>query len=290
MTTMPSIMRYHGGKWRMADWIISHFPPDTEYDAYIEPFGGGASVLMRKTRSPYEVYNDLDGEVVNVFQVLRNPGQREQLESLLRLTPFAREEFERSYQSHCDPVEQARRTLYRSFAGFGSAAATKHHTGFRGFSGCEGKGVNPAAFWSRYPQHLARFGERLSGVVIECRDALDVIQQRDRTRALFYLDPPYIHSTRALGSAGAAYRHELTSSQHEELLKLCKKLEGFVVLSGYATDLYRDQLVGWQEVRLDVTASARSGSALRTESLWLNPRALEMASQLTLNLGEVRHG
>src|SRR3990167_11343170 len=101
------VMRYHGGKWRLAPWVIEHFP---EHRVYTEAFGGGASVLMRKPRSYAEVYNDLDGEIVNVFRVLRDPSQARELERLLRLTPFARSEFETSYITDGDPLEQARRT------------------------------------------------------------------------------------------------------------------------------------------------------------------------------------
>nr|WP_262983741.1 DNA adenine methylase [Halomonas elongata] len=114
----------------MADWLLSYFPPSSAYDTYIEPFAGSASVLMRKAPSTFEIYNDLDGEVVNVFRVLRDPGPRDRLAELLALTPYARDEFELAYQAHDDPVERARRTIFRAFAGFGSAAVTKGEQGF----------------------------------------------------------------------------------------------------------------------------------------------------------------
>ncbi|XNS32383.1 DNA adenine methylase [Halomonas cupida] len=263
----------------MADWLMSHFPPASAYETYIEPFGGSASVLMRKPRSQYEVYNDLDGEIVNVFRVLRNPEQRDLLTDLLALTPYARDEFELSYEPTADSVELARRTIFRSFSGFGSAAATKGRTGFRGFSGSNGRGVNPAGYWSRYPANLGAFGERLSGVVIENRPALEVMLERDATGALHYLDPPYVHGTRAMGQEKSTYRHEMDDAEHEELLKACSRLEGFVVLSGYACDLYQDLLSGWHLVTRKFPASGRSGSVARTECVWLSPRLADLQQQ-----------
>lgn len=263
----------------MADWLLSYFPPAREYDTYVEPFGGSASVLMRNHRSVFEIYNDLDGEIVNVFQVLRDPDSRGRLEELLRLTPYCRDEFEISYQSHDDPVEQARRTVYRSFSGFGSAAATKGRTGFRSFSGSSGRGVNPAAYWSRYPNNLAAFGERLSGVVIESRPALDVMLERDAPRTLHYLDPPYLHGTRAMGQDKSTYRHEMDDSQHQAMLEVCRQLEGFVVISGYPSNLYQDLLSNWQMVRRNFGASGQHGTVIRTECLWLSPRVVEQQRQ-----------
>jgi len=113
-------MRYHGGKWRIAPWIISHFPP---HRVYVESFGGAASVLLRKARSYAEVYNDADGEIVNLFRVLRDNTQAESLRRAVELTPYSREEFIESYKSTQDPIEQARRTLLRAFAGFCSGSA-----------------------------------------------------------------------------------------------------------------------------------------------------------------------
>ena len=89
------VMRYPGGKYKLAKWVISHFPA---HETYVELFGGAASVLMRKPRSIGEVYNDLDGDVVNVFRVLRNQEQAAELARLLALTPYAKEEYRQAYE------------------------------------------------------------------------------------------------------------------------------------------------------------------------------------------------
>jgi DNA adenine methylase len=123
------VLRYHGGKWMLAPWILEHFPP---HRIYTEAFGGAGSVLMRKPRAKLvEVYNDLDGEIVNLFRLLRDPETAGALKRLLTATPFARVEFEESYRAHQDALEQARRTVVRSFMGFGSDSASGTKTGFR---------------------------------------------------------------------------------------------------------------------------------------------------------------
>ncbi|WP_456267686.1 DNA adenine methylase [Kushneria sp. AK178] len=280
MTSLPPVMRYHGGKWRVADWVISHFPPATLYDTYVEAFSGSASVLMRKPRSQYEVYNDLDSEICNVFRVLRDPSQAERLTELLMMTPYSRDEFDLTYREESsDSIEQARRTLFRAASGFGSASATKGRTGFRGFSGSEGRGVNPADYWARYPQHIAAFCERLTGVVIENRPAIDVLRDRDGERVLHYVDPPYVTSARVMEANARYYRHEMTDDQHIEMIKAVQGLDGFVVLSGYATDLYADRLQGWQMLNRDVTAGGNRGTVKRTECLWLSPRVSDALSR-----------
>lgn len=264
-------MRYHGGKWRLAPWIIAHLPP---HRCYVDPFGGGASVLMRKPRSYAEVYNDLAGDVVNVFRVLRDPEQAAQLEHLARLTPFARDEFNEctadAINAIDDPVERARRTVFRSLAGFGSAASNpKHATGFRANSNRSGS--TPAHDWMRWPDHVAAWTERLAGVVIENRDALAVMAQHDAITTLHYVDPPYVHSTRMLAAAKgrSLYVHEMTDDQHRELLTFLRGLRGMVVLSGYRCQIYDDMLGDWQRVdRMSFADGARD----RVESLWLSPR------------------
>jgi DNA adenine methylase len=265
------VLRYHGGKFRLAPWIISHFPA---HRVYVEPFGGAASVLLRKPRSYAEVYNDLDGEIVNVFRVLRNPAQARELERVLRLTPFAREEFELSYISDGDPIEQARRTIVRAFMGFGSNAHNRI-TGFR--SNSNRSGTTPAHDWDHYPNALPEFIERLRGVVIENKDAVLLIPQHDQENALFYVDPPYVHSTRK-DNMENNYRHEMTDDQHRELAAVLRSVQGAAIISGYPCPLYDEELYpDWQTVDRKAYAD---GAAERTERLWLSPNVKQNAPTL----------
>ena len=194
------LVRYHGGKWMLAPWVIAHFP---EHRCYVEPFGGGGSVLLRKPRSYAEVYNDLGGEIVNLFRVARSRG--EELARLVELTPFARTEFAESYEPADDELEQARRTLVRSFMGFGSNSLHQK-SGFRANS--NRSGTTPAHDWMNYPDALRMTIQRLRGVVIENRDAMACMLHHDSPQTLHYCDPPYVFSTRT--DAKADYQHEMT--------------------------------------------------------------------------------
>lgn len=260
VTPRRPLVRYHGGKWKLARWIIRHLPP---HRVYVEPFGGGASVLLQKPRSYAEVYNDLDGEIVNLFRVARDNG--EALAIAAELTPFARTEFAQAYKADGDPIEQARRTLIRAFMGFGSAGASGQSTGFRANS--NRSGTTPAHDWMNYPQHLRAVVQRLRGVVIENRDALDVMRQHDGADTLHYVDPPYVHETRHMRERSAVYRHEMTNQQHRELAAFLLTLRGAVVVSGYRCALYDELFDGWQ--RIDAAAHA-DGARARIESLWLS--------------------
>lgn len=264
MKVTRPIMRYHGGKFRLAPWIISHFPA---HRIYVEPFGGAAGVLIRKERAAGEVYNDLDGDIVNLFCVLRDDSMRAHLVEQVTLTPYSRAEFEAAWEPSDDPVERARRTLIRAEMGFGSAGATKGSTGFRLDAKREYGTV--AHVWARVPECLAGIAQRLKGVVIENRDALQVLRDHDSPDTLFYVDPPYVHDTRKMGAA--CYRHEMTDADHERLLAALLGLEGMVALSGYPSEIYEDALRGWRRVETKSPMAAGRGTGLRTEVLWLSP-------------------
>jgi DNA adenine methylase len=261
--TRPAL-RYHGGKFRLAPWLMQFFPP---HGCYVEPYGGAAGVLLRKPRAYAEVYNDLDGDVVNFFRVLRDPLQRADLIEACRLTPYAREEFEVAYEPTDDPLERARRTCVRAAMGFGSAGATKGSTGFR--IDTRRKYGTAQHNWADYPDALASIGERLAGVLIENRDAIDVMQSHDGPDTLHFVDPPYTHDTRHMRNKGG-YRHELDIDGHSRLIDAVRAVDGMVVLCGYDNPLYRRLLAEWQVHTTTARISGGRGTSLRTECVWIN--------------------
>lgn len=264
ITTRP-ILRWHGGKWILAPWIISHFPA---HRVYVEPFGGAASVLMRKPRAYAEIYNDLDDEVVNLFRVLRS-NEADELVRQLRLTPFSSTEFLAAYGDADTALEKARRTIVKAFMGFGSNAVHRR-SGFR--SNSNRSGTTPSHDWANYPNALAATIDRLTGVCVTCRDAQEVMASHDGPETLHYVDPPYVFSTRTDGSDD--YAHELDDGQHIGLIKFLKTLKGKVVLSGYPSALYDDALSGWRRIQRKALAD---GASPRIEVLWMNydPRVQE---------------
>jgi len=275
------VLRWHGGKWLLAPWIISHFPA---HRIYVEPFGGAASVLLRKQRAYAEVYNDLDDDVVNLFRCLQDPLKSARLRELLVLTPFARREFEIAWDQSDDPVETARRLIIRAFMGFGSNAHSplgRGHktTGFRANS--SRSGTTPAYDWSHYPDCLDAIIERLRGVIIEHRDAVQVMKSHDGGGTLHYVDPPYVASTRSPANKydlkHRMYRHELSDADHVELLAGLRELSGMVVLSGYPHPLYDDALHDWRRIERPALAD---GARPRTEVIWVNPACATALSRV----------
>lgn len=271
------VIRYHGGKWRLAPWIISHFPP---HRVYVEPFGGAGSVLLRKPRAKGEVYNDLWGRVVDVFRVLRDERLAADLARRLALTPFARAEFAAAKPDAFetdDIVERARLTIVRAYMGHGSNSPDEtQSTGFR--SNSMRSNTTPAVEWANYPHQISVFVERLRGVAIESRAAVDVMHGFDGPDTLHYVDPPYVHDTRSRGNRYDVkqYHHEMTDGEHELLGKVLNGLRGMVVVSGYPHPLYDRMFAGWRRVE---TVAMADGARPRTEVLWLNRAACDAAVQ-----------
>jgi DNA adenine methylase len=263
-------LRYHGGKWRLAPWIIAHFPP---HKVYVEPFGGGASVLLRKSPLAAECYNDLDATVVGVFRVLRDPAKARELQRRLALTPFARAEFDWSYEPAVDDIDGAHKMVVRSFMGHGSDSVTRGcRTGFR--ARLTDERALPSWSWANYADTIPFFTGRLLSVTIEQRDAGEIIARYDGPATLFYCDPPYRHGLRSALRGRSkrmhGYAHELDDADHVALLERLCGLEGMVALSGYPDASYDEALAGWQRVEC---SSMADGAQPRTEVLWLNPAA-----------------
>lgn len=275
---MRPALRYHGGKFRIAPWVMGFFPPHT---CYVEPFGGAAGVLLQKPRVYAEVYNDLDGDVVNFFRVLQDSELRTQLLDRLIVTPYARAEFEKAWRPARGQVERARRLAIRAQMGFGSGGATKGSTGFR--IDTKRKYGTAQSLWEQYPDSIAGAGQRFCGVLIENRPAIEVMQAHDAPSTLHFVDPPYVLSTRDKRASAprGVYKHEMNDFEHSQLLKALAALTGMVVLSGYESALYADQLQGWQRHTTDARISAGRGSSIRTEVVWLNPACVDGLRPIT---------
>ena len=259
-------MRYHGGKFMLAPWIVKFFPP---HHRYVEPYGGAANVLLCKQKSPREIYNEMNGEVSNVFSVLRDPAQADYLSHLCYLTPYSRKEYTLSFEKHSDPVEQARRTIYRSWALF-SPALFFRGTGFTSaFRNYSGKSINVVDGWNQIHRAVRVFAERMRCVMIESIPALDLIKRCDHEDTLIYLDPPYLLSER---ETQKAYLHEMSDEDHIELLNTIKQSSAMIVLSGYDNCMYRDLLSGWYMEQKNTSKSSNGGSVQSKECLWINPR------------------
>jgi DNA adenine methylase len=244
-------------------------------------------VLLRKERIPAEVYNDLDGRVVEVFRVLRDPAKAEAVRQRLSLTPFARAEFESCYEPGVDDVDAACKTIMLSFMGHGTDSITRStRTGFR----CKMSDdrATPAAPWKTYHEAVAAFTERLRGVVIECRDASEVMLYTDTPGTLFFVDPPYVASTRSSVQGRQqnthGYKHEMDDADHRALAETLHGLQGMVMLCGYPSALYDGLYSGWNRLEREALAD---GAKKRTEVLWFNPAAWNARPQMELMQREV---
>lgn len=262
------VLQYHGGKFRIAPWILSHFP---QHNVYVEPFGGAASVLLQKTRVAAEVYNDVEHGIVGLFRILREPYQAAELQRLMELTPFARDQLDWAHEPAISEMDAAHKLLVRSFLGRGSDASTRQgKAGFKTLLSDE-RALSAQAF-ARWPDCIPMFTERLRGVVVENRPAIEIIEQFDTPGTLIYADPPYLHSTRSAlrgnRSKKHGYKHEMTDADHRDLASVLHGARGMVVLSGYPSDLYQELYADWQQ---HTTSSVADLGTKRTEVVWLNP-------------------
>jgi DNA adenine methylase len=269
------VLRWPGSKWRLADWIIQHFPP---HDVYLEPYFGSGAVFFNKTPADTETINDLDGHVVNLFRVIRE--RPEELAALVDMTPWSRQEYNKVKDNKPtgEPLEDARRFLIRCWQGFGSKTA--HNS-----SWAHGRvpNVNKPELWSRLPQRILSITERLKQAQIECIDAEKLIRAYNSPRTLIYADPPYLKNTRR---NSGLYRVEMgADDDHLKLLSALKEHKGPVILSGYNSEMYERELIGWD--KRSTTARVEKGLAA-TEVIWINPIAAQSLVTLSyqLNFGE----
>jgi len=276
---LRSPIRYFGGKGNMVAKLLKLIPA---HRTYVEVFGGGASLLFVKQPSPVEVYNDIDSDLVNLFRVIRDLVTFQEFQRLVSLTPYSREEFyycRDTLNDSKDNLERAYKYFVmnrQSFAGIESGWGYAVTTSSRNMSAGTSKYLSTIVM-------LPQIADKLLQVQIEQDDFRKIIPRYDTPETLFYLDPPYVPDTRRNGS----YKHEMTTQDHKDLLKLIINIRGKVMLSGYNNDLYKsylDDRDGWHRIDYKTACHAvgrtrnsglqGKGMALlkqpRTESVWMN--------------------
>ncbi|MER1998823.1 MAG: DNA adenine methylase [Lysinibacillus sp.] len=266
---MKRILNYVGSKWNMASWIISQMP---EHEIYLEPFFGSGAVLFNKPSARIETVNDIDSNIVNLFKVIRE--QPQALVQAVEYTPYSRQEYYHAYEAlegDLSELERARLFLARCWMGRGGK--TSDRTGWR--HNIDPVTINALPDWNGLPETILQATKRLKQVQIEQQDAIELIGRYNRADCLIYADPPYVLDTRTKRH----YAHEMKDEQHVQLLKILNEHSGFVLLSGYDSELYNDMLPGWNKITKMATTEAATS---KEEVLWLNPAVTERNKQLNI--------
>lgn len=262
MSDIKTVLKYPGSKWSTAEWIISYFPEGYEKMTYLEPFFGSGAIFFNKKRSVIETINDLDGNVVNLFKVIRDCP--EELARMIEFTPWSRQEYKSSYEMIGESLEDARRFLVRMWQAIGSK--TSDITGWR--NNIQDLNGNVDQWATKLPARLIETSKRFKHVPshqvnIENQAATQLLERYARSYVFIYADPPYVRSTRS----GRIYAHEMTDQDHTQLLELLQKHPGPVMISGYESELYSNLLEGWHTEKRQARCE---GGQQRQEVLWMN--------------------
>lgn len=259
------VFGWYGGKFSHLDWLLPLLPSAHHY---CEPFAGSAAVLLNRAPSPVETYNDIDGEVVNFFKVLRD--SKATLIEAIALTPFSREEFYRAVvgsSRSLSELERARRFYIRARqtrTGLAQTATLGRWANCKNTSRAGMSGV--VSRWLGGHGALEDIADRLLRVQIENRPASHVLRLYDSPKTLFYCDPPYLHETRG---DSKAYGFEMLEEEHIELSRILHRCKAQVAISGYRCKLMDELYKGWR--RFDASLkNCHSIKKLRRECLWLN--------------------
>lgn len=267
---MTGPLKWHGGKHYLARKIVAMMPPHTHY---VEPYAGGLSVLLAKDpEGVSEVANDAYGELTNFWYVLQNADTFRDFQRVVQATPFSEEEWRSATRAtvYGSDVDRAvnffvlcRQSLAGRMRSFTGVTKTRTRRGMN----------NEVSAWLSAVDGLPEVHARMRRVLVLNRDALDVIRQQDAPQTLFYLDPPYLHDTRA---TAADYAHEMTEGQHAALLQELDGIESKFLLSGYRSELYDRHAAArcpaWRRFDFDMPNHAAGGKAKRrmVECVWCN--------------------
>jgi len=252
---MQSILKYPGGKWRIAEWVIKHFPP---HKVYVEACFGSGAVFFTKEPSTIEIINDLDGDIVNLFKACRD--YPKELATLIKLTPLARDEFycccdKKNTTDSC--LERARRTLVSFWQSYKISKSNTWEVAQN--MNC----IDYPKDWKKLPEKILAITERLKKAQIENCNCINLIKRCNDEDTLIYIDPPYLQSLCSKNT----YNYELTDNQHIELLNVLKESKSKILISAYDNEIYNRELKGWGT---DVKSNTNRNGANRIEKLYYN--------------------
>ena len=270
------VLKYPGSKWRIVDKLVELIPP---HHTYLEPYLGSGAVFFRKAPSDIETINDLDWDVVNLFQCIREDSEK--LARLIMTTPYSRQMYDDAFKS--DPIMEvlsegnrflkACQFLVRCWQGHGFRS-NGYKVGWK--NDVQGRERMYALWnWYRLPEWVIEIAERLRRVQIECSPAIELMERYDYENVFMYLDPPYLLGTRC--GKQKQYKHEMSDEDHEEMLQKAITSKAKIMISGYASEMYDDMLAGWR--RKEFRSHAEMGSK-RTEVVWMNYESGQMELRL----------
>ncbi len=273
---MRRVLKYPGSKWNIAGKLVELIPP---HHSYVEPYFGSGAMLFNKPLSDIETVNDLDSDVVNLFQCIREDSGK--LARLVMATPYSRQIYDDSFKIDLtmetllggDRFHKACQFLVRCWQGHGFRT-NGYKVGWN--NDVQGRERAYALWnWYRLPEWIIEIAERLRKVQIECRPALEVIRRFNYEGVFMYLDPPYLLGTRC----GKQYKHEMSDEGHEELLEGILQSKVDIMISGYDSEMYNEYLKNWN--RIEMKSCAEHGKP-RLEVVWMNYEPVQQM-QLQLN-------
>jgi len=283
-----SVVQWVGGKGQQLADLLPLIPYSR---GYVEPFGGGGTILLNRRRSELEVYNDLNADVVALFRVMQDPSLFEFFAARLESTLWAKDEFRRALQIQewgrkGDPAVSMIDRAWALYVIQNQGISGSHSKSEGNWSRSKADSKNTKKWWARYPK-LEEVHARFKYVQIDSQDALDCMAYWDAEDIVHYVDPPYVLDTRG---DRPYYEYEMGNDDHERLVEVLLQLRGMVCLSGYDHPVYQPLLeAGWLATSYAAKAYAKIVAADkgevkpdRIEVVWRNPQAASAFKQLTL--------
>lgn len=254
------VLKRKGGKWKHSNRLLELIP---DHKLYVEPYFGSGAIFFKKKGCNLSVLNDIDGDVVNLFKVIRDKPL--DLAYAIDMTPYSREEYNDCYKEdgNINSIEKARRFLVRSNMAFGVTSSYKPGWRISGVKDSVRREARTNKEWNRLPNSIVNISAMLKNAEIECRDAIEVIEKYNNDNVFMYIDPPYVLSTRYRDY----YKHELSDEDHIKLLEVINKSKAKIMLSGYDNEIYSRYLNEWTKLSFKV---AGEKGIIKVETLWMN--------------------